>query len=235
MRPKIVFSIFGILFLFINLTFAATITPANVSDEELEKILKNDVADEVKISFWELPLWIKIHHIVTLSLAVFGMWKFLPLLLTRVKSILKNRRRRKIMEIVAEKPGISIKDLEELTGINRSTLRYHLDVLEGEELLVSMKTGTERLLFPKDYFSEQELMMLTALRSEPKRKILELIAQNESMTPKQMADAMGLNLKTVHYHLNSLKNLGVVEVRDDVVHLNDEIAGLFRKLSVANS
>ncbi|RLI79975.1 hypothetical protein DRP05_01985 [Archaeoglobales archaeon] len=41
--------------------------PANVSDEELMKQVKNDPPDEVKISFWDLPLWIKIHHLITIA------------------------------------------------------------------------------------------------------------------------------------------------------------------------
>ncbi len=234
MRAKVIFSIFSILFLlflFVNLTSAATITPANVSDKELEEILKNDVADEVKISFWELPLWIKIHHIVTLCLTTLGLWKFLPILLTRIKSVLENRKRRRIMDAIVERPGISIKDLEELTGINRSTLRYHLDVLENEGLMISMR-GRERLLFPKDYFSEQELGMLAALRSEARRKIMELIAQNGGMSARQIANVLNLNLKTVHHHLNSLGAAGVVNAKSGVFHLNNKAHMLLQKVGV---
>jgi predicted transcriptional regulator len=39
--------------------------PANISDEELQKLIENDAPDEIPISFWELPLWIKLHEIYT--------------------------------------------------------------------------------------------------------------------------------------------------------------------------
>jgi len=234
MKAKYVFMLFIFLFYLCNvhLAIAVKITPANISDEELEKRIKNDPPNEIKVTFWELPLWIKIHYTVTLCLTTLGLWKFLPLLLTRVKSILENRKRHKIMKTVVENPGIRIKDLEVLTKINRSTLRYHIDVLDSEGLLISIKLGTERLLFPRDFFSKEELELLAVLKSEPKRKLLKLIVQNGGMSARQIADVMGLNLKTVHHHLSSLRAAGVLDAEGGVFHLNSEAHMLLQKVGV---
>jgi len=34
--------------------------PANLTDKQLEELIKNDKPDEIKVTFWDLPLWIKI-------------------------------------------------------------------------------------------------------------------------------------------------------------------------------
>jgi len=49
-------ALFLIFLALTHLSLAAKIKPANISDEELRKIIETDPADEIKISFWDLPL-----------------------------------------------------------------------------------------------------------------------------------------------------------------------------------
>ncbi len=62
MNAKIPFFVsLAILVLTTSVVSAFEDEPVNISDEELKKILEEDDLDEIQISFWELPLWIKIH------------------------------------------------------------------------------------------------------------------------------------------------------------------------------
>ena len=187
-------------------TLAFEVKPANISDEELMERVKNDPTTEVKVSFWQLPLWIKIHHIVTVIAGILAAWKLLPFVVTKIKSVLASRKRRKILKIIMENPGISIKELQEVTGEDRSTLRYHLRLLEEEGLIVSIKAGNNLLLF----LIGQNLPNSVALKSERKKEILEILGGNE-MTAREIAEALGVDLKTVYYHLNELRKAGLIK------------------------
>ena len=200
-------------------SLAAIIKPANISDEELKKIIETDPADEIKISFWDLPLWIKIYEIVALILSILGIWKFLPIVITKIKSALENAKRRKILKIFMKNPGISLKELEELTKINRSTLRFHLDLLEDEGWIYSIKTGRHRLFFLVN--NNDDINPLTLVKSERKKQIIELLNQNGELTIKEIADKLGISYKTAHRHISQLKSMGIVKVDNGTVKLLD--------------
>lgn len=225
-----------ILFLFfISQASAFGVKPANVTDEELEKIKQNDIDDERKISFWNLPLWIKAHHIylITLSaLAALGLWKYFPIILGRIKSVLKSKKRQQILEYLQWSFGASIRELEENLNINRSTLRYHLVLLEKWGKVFSVRYGNERLFFSQ-IISDGEIELTAVLRSETKRKILELLLQNKPLSKEEIAELAGLNPKNVHYHLNHLKSSGMVEKNGEgfciVPEQREKILGLLKK------
>ncbi len=207
-----------IILIITHLSIATKIKPANISDEELKKIIKSDPADEIKISFWDLPLWIKIHEIIAIILGVLGIWKILPIVIAKIKSALENEKRRKILKIIIKNPGISLKELEELTGMNRSTLRFHLKSLEDEGWIHSVQTGKHRSFFLTD---GDDVDPLTLVKSERKKQIIELLNQNGELTIKDIADKLGISYKTAHRHISQLKSMGIVKVDRGTVMLKE--------------
>ncbi|MFO7967924.1 MAG: helix-turn-helix domain-containing protein [Archaeoglobaceae archaeon] len=205
---------------------AFEVEPANVTDEELEEIIKNDVDDEKKITFWELPLWIKIDHIIFLTvstLSAVGIGKFLPFVLTRIKSILHSEKRQQIIDYVQYSPGASIKELEDALDVNRSTLRYHLRILEMRGLVFSRTVGKERLLF-QEPLPDSEVNRIAALKSETRKKILELLTDNGELSTKDIAQELGLSPKTVHHHLHILQKCDAIKLTregQNTVKMND--------------
>ena len=144
---KIFFISLTILIITTSTVLAFNDQPINISDKELKKILEKDNPNEIPISFWELPLWIKIHYIVTVFLGLLATWKLLPIVITKVKSALENVKKRKILRIIMENQGLSLTELEKITGENRSTLRFHLSKLEQDGWIKSVKRGKNRLMF----------------------------------------------------------------------------------------
>lgn len=219
MTSRILLLLFFLITLTVtHLSLAAKVKPANISDEELKKIIESDPADEVKISFWDLPLWIKIHYILTVILGALGIWKFLPIVITRVKSALENAKRRRILKIIMQNPGISLKELEKLTKMNRSTLRFHLNLLENEGWIYSVQIGKHRLFF---LTYDDNINLSTLIKSERKKQIIELLNQNRELTIKEIANKLGINYKTVHKHISQLRNIGLVCVNDGKIKLKE--------------
>ncbi|WP_456370005.1 winged helix-turn-helix transcriptional regulator [Geoglobus sp.] len=175
--------------------------------------VKNDPADEVRVSFWELPLWIKMHHILTLAVSALAIWKLLPFFAGKIKVKLENRNRKRILEFVIKNPGVSLRDLERHLKMNRSTLRHHIEALEREGTVITIKAGKERLAFPLEYliFNGRNLDRKIVLRSDARKKILDVLSRNGGMKIGELADVLEMNYKTLHYHVAVLQRAGLVE------------------------
>ncbi len=193
--------------------------PANLTDKQLQELIEHDKPDEIKISFWDLPLWIKLHYILTVILGALGIWKFLPIVITKIKSALDNSRRRKILRLIIKNPGVSLRELEELTNMNRSTLRFHLDALESEGLIYSVRLGKYRLFFPSD----SEMRLERVLKSERKGQILKLLSQNGGLTIGDIAKNLGISYHAAYRHVKDLEQIGVVTLNGRLVRLNCQI------------
>ncbi len=208
MNIKVFFISLTILIIATSTVLAFNDQPVNISDKELKKILEKDDLNEIPISFWELPLWIKIHYIVTVFLSLLATWKLLPIVITKVKSALENVKRRKILRIIMENQGLSLTELEKITGENRSTLRFHLSKLEQDGWIKSVKRGKSRLLF-----LNTSNINPTAVVNGKKREIIELLKENGGLNSNQIAERLKLNVKTVYYHLKELRKMGIL-IRD---------------------
>lgn len=195
-----------IIFIFLPIVSAFSDEPINVSDKELQEILKKDDPNEIPISFWDLPLWIKIHYAITVVLGIIGVWKFLPILITKLKSVLENAKRCRILKMIMKNQGVSVAELEEITGENRSTLRYHLSRLEQEGWIKTVKFGKNRIIF----LNTTDDIDLASVVKGRKRDIVELLKEKGGLTPSQIAERLKLNVKTIHHHLRNLIELGIV-------------------------
>lgn len=195
---------------------AFNVKPANISDKELEKIITNDAPDERKVSFWELPLWIKIHHIISLVIGFVAVIKLLPFVIARIKSVLENRKRSKVLSFIEKNPGLSIAQLQNETGINRNTLKYHIRILEREGLISSVKVGNKRLLFTD---KPADLTFLVVKNSERKSQIMSILSEGDGLKLKEVSKRMNISFKLLYHHVKELEKLGLVSVEKGRIYL----------------
>ncbi len=109
-----------------------------------------------------------------------------------------------------ENPGISLTELGEITGENRSTLRYHLSKLEGEGWIKSVKVGNRRHVF----LNTPDFNPTTVVKGR-KKEIVELLKECGCLTTKQIAERLNLSVKTVHHHLSEMRKIGIVRRDND--------------------
>jgi len=91
-----------------------------------QKELIDTSGADATISFWELPLWIKIAYISGVFLASLGLFKIIPVVLGRIKDLLKNQSRQGIFKYVLNNPGCTIAEISEQQKINRGSVKYHI-------------------------------------------------------------------------------------------------------------
>ncbi len=121
---------------------------------------------------------------------------------------LDNVTRAKIHDAVADEPGLSLSGLSERTGIPRSTVRYHVRILNEEGLVETKTVRGKRRVSP----TENENPELSAsLSDDSTATLLDAIARNEPASVSALAETLDLTPGTVSYHLERLADDDIVE------------------------
>ena len=113
------------------------------------------------------------------------------------------KREKKILELVAEDPEITIAQMVKETKLSRATIDRTIVVLkkEGRLARIGAKTGGYWQILQKGDTPDDPLQ-------ERKEKLLELIAENNRITKAQMAEKMKVSKSTIDRMLTELKQEG---------------------------
>ncbi len=154
------------------------------------------------ISFWELPLWIQIAYISGIFISLLGMFKIIPVVLGRIKDLLKNQSRQGIIKYVLNNPGCTIAEISEQLKINRGSVKYHIIKLEFAGKLIMMKMGKFSRLFQNSgAFKGNEQVVAAHLKNDTSRLLLEAILENPGITNQELAEKFHLAKSTIHWHI----------------------------------
>lgn len=139
--------------------------------------------------------------------------KFVPALggIKRVNrsNIMTNSCREKISDIIKSTPGIYFSEIARETGINRGTLRYHLELLEKERVIESRTIKGKVRFFRNDStYDENEKMMISTLRDDISRKIIDEVSQCRFIDNNSLAEKLGVSASTVSWHVKYMKERG---------------------------
>jgi DNA-binding transcriptional ArsR family regulator len=113
-----------------------------------------------------------------------------------------------LYDAVQAQPGVYLSELSERAGVNLSTARHHVRVLEDENLVTSAKPRGKRRYYP----STAEDFELPAALSEPATAaVLEALAELGDAHVGLLADELDRDPSTVSHHLQRLADDGLVE------------------------
>lgn len=120
---------------------------------------------------------------------------------------LANEVRRRVNERVRATPGAHIADIVEATDVSRSTVRYHLDVLEAAGLITGEMIRGKHRYGP----AGEDLSTAAALYDGPAREVLDGVGRYEPVSVTGLADAVDRAPSTVSHHLDRLAEVGLLE------------------------
>lgn len=126
-------------------------------------------------------------------------------------SPLDNDNRRRVYEQVAETPGAHIADIVEATDIPRSTVRYHLRVLEDASLIAGDTVHGNHRYAPVSV----DLRMAAAVRDEPTWSVADAVARFEPVSLTGLAEELDRAPSTVSHHVDRLVDAGLLERERD--------------------
>jgi DNA-binding transcriptional ArsR family regulator len=114
---------------------------------------------------------------------------------------LENQVRLQIHNAIKQSPGASLSEISEQTGIHRSTVRYHVRILEEEQLATSKSHRGKHRLYPND---ESHYQLSAALNEDTPAAILEVLVKQGPLTVTGLATVVDRSPGTVSYHLDRL-------------------------------
>jgi predicted transcriptional regulator len=130
------------------------------------------------------------------------------------KNVLEHEARHVIYQAITATPGIDVKTLTDMTGINENTLRYHVDRLVATgKVSCFTRPGVVRYFPNQGAYSQFEHRVYHYLWTDTPRGILWLLYQHPGLTRQHIADALAISGPSVTRQMDNLIEDGVVENR----------------------
>lgn len=114
---------------------------------------------------------------------------------------LENEHRAVIYDRINDSPGIHVSKLSDETLIHRSTVRYHVRILDREGLIAEEMVRGKHRLYPVD---EQNPKLLAALAEDATMDLLQAVERVEPVSVSGLAAELDRAPSTISYHLARL-------------------------------
>ena len=130
------------------------------------------------------------------------------------KNVLEHDARYVIYQAITVTPGIDVKTLTDMTGINENTLRYHVDRLVATgKVSCFTRPGVVRYFQNQGAYSQFEHRVYHYLWTDTPRGILWMLYQHPGLTRQHIADTLAISGPSVTRQMDNLIEDGVVENR----------------------
>ncbi|MFW9947891.1 MAG: winged helix-turn-helix transcriptional regulator [Candidatus Odinarchaeota archaeon] len=132
-----------------------------------------------------------------------------------MEEVLENENRNKIIDLILNEPGIHFNELLRQTGLAAGNLVWHLDILETYKVIGKKRIGKFIAYFP--YYQKNPVSNLDIELSKSKLtlEILEMIEKEPGLWNNLITKRFKVDHKTIRYHVNKLKELGLINFRKD--------------------
>lgn len=156
---------------------------------------------------------VRVGLLLTVAVAA-AIW-FLYRRLT-AEEVLANDLRQRILDLVAEDPGVHASALARRLDVAVTTVLYHVDVLADAGHLTVKRSDGQVTCFPADgagTILERELVL--ALRAPGKSDLLEVLREEPGLNISEAARRLDRNRSTVKRHADELVDRGLVATKAD--------------------
>lgn len=125
--------------------------------------------------------------------------------------VLEHQTRQRILDGVTSRPGMHLKELQELVGVAWGTLVHHVRRLEGTGHLVSVRQGPRKLLYAANTPESRAREDLAALRNGTALRIATTVATKPGIRHNAVCAELDLQPAAVSKHLAKLAQAGLVD------------------------
>ena len=113
--------------------------------------------------------------------------------------------------LVAQHPGMCIRELAQHLGIRRTSVVHHLRKLRTAHQIRCVRSGRRLLVFPPAVTAFEGLVGLLRLRTI--HNVVSTILGDPGISVRGLARQLNLTPRAIRYHLLRLQDLGVLEMR----------------------
>jgi DNA-binding MarR family transcriptional regulator len=127
------------------------------------------------------------------------------------KNVLDYPERAAVYTTIVARPGIDLTGIASELGMNRETLRYHLDQLESAtKIVVGRDHGIVRYYENHGRYAPLERRMLQHLWNPTAKSILSLISTNPGITQADVAAQLAVTAPTVRWYMQRFHADGII-------------------------
>lgn len=178
-----------------------------------EKVVK---LEDTIIPYWQFLLWLAAMQILSIIDVVLYFTKLIFVILgfrvvdhSNAVGILK---RKHIYAFIKTCPGTCSSEIASNMDLNRETLRYHLNILETQNLIEAHNDcGKVRYFKNNSTYGEEEKLIISVLQNKMTRKIIFEILREECNTNGDLARTTGMSKSAITWYIKQLKELDLIE------------------------
>jgi DNA-binding MarR family transcriptional regulator len=140
--------------------------------------------------------------------------------------------RRNIYQYVLNYPGLHLRQLARDLGMSYSTIKYHLDYLIKNDLIVQKTESKYLRYYVKDKVGTDEKTLILLLRKKVSREMLVLFLFHLCASQSELSKRIGVHPTTIEYHLKKLLEADIIEhapIKDGLIPFHEHPRFLKRK------
>jgi predicted transcriptional regulator len=146
--------------------------------------------------------------------------------------MLNSSTRLTIFNYISGNPGVHFRGICSGLGLPVGVVQYHLNRLTSYGLLTSRKDRRYRRYFEARIFSEEEMKVISTLRSETARRAVSIILESPRISHGVLAATLGVSSQGLTWLMRRLKEEGAVGVESDCRFMRYTINAEYRETLV---
>ena len=143
----------------------------------------------------------------------------------RQTSEAQDTTRQSILDYITAHPGVHLRQICRDLGLGMGNVQYHIDRLERDRRISSMRRGLYRFFYPATLFGDRQREVLSVLSLDTPRALLLNIIEKPESSQEELATAIEVSQPTVSWHLKRLVNLGILQREQTGRRVTYRVAG----------
>jgi predicted transcriptional regulator len=175
----------------------------------------------------DLGLWIPIIAILVIvgvalaaaSVTEPGKYRWglmLAPMIIKKDDVLDNKTRYALHGIIVERPGIHYSAIKEEFGLSNGVAAYHLDVLEREEFIRTVRDGRLKRFYSYDTKAPKSPKMTP---DETREAIMELVREQPGISQQRIINELGIERPSAGYFLRELVKEGQLKAEKEGLYM----------------
>lgn len=166
--------------------------------------------------YWQFLLWLALMHVLSIIDILLNPAKLIFAILGfRIVdgvNVLDNPARDSIYAYIKANPGVCFSDIAKSMGLNRGTVKYHIQILETQKKIdVYKDSGKIRYFQNNSMYGEREKKVLVASQSITNQRIISEILNGKCNTNVDLAREIGVSRGTISWYMKNLKEIGLIK------------------------
>ena len=206
--------------LFLILTAGAVeyiVTPAPGDEFRISVTGENvQIVEDTIEPYWHFLLWLAVMQLLSvIDILLYHtklIFTILGFKITEHTNLLDNPNRNLIYSYIETNPGAHISEIVNKIGLNRGTVKYHINALKVQNKIETYNDDRKIRYFGSNLACDEvEKKVISVLKNVTNKRIISEIRNKKCNTNIALALEIGVSRATISWHMRYLKEIGFVK------------------------